>query len=113
MKNNKENSYLINENIELNKINSSNNASINNEITLIFRNQLSSDTILKFNKSKLPTLKISDIVELLFSKLNISKSESNIRLFFKGRPLKQEEHIRDLCKQIINLRIYNIIIYKL
>ena len=89
------------------------NDSNNNEINIIFRNQLSSDTILQFNKSNFSSYKISDIIDLLLSKLNKSKSEFYIRLFFRGRPLKKEEKIKDLCKQIIKLRIliYLFIIY--
>ena len=106
MNKNQENACLINANLESNKIqfnNSNNDISNENELVLIFRNQLSSDTILKLNKSKLNSLKISDIIELLYSKLNESKSDSHIRLFFKGRPLKSEEIIKDLCKQIFNI----------
>jgi len=99
MNNNQENSYLIKENRK------KDNKSNNDEITLIFRNQLSNDTLLKFNQSKISTLKISDITEKLLSTLNKSKSDSYVRLFFKGRPLKEEEKIKDLCKQIINYRI--------
>ncbi len=99
MNNNQENSYLIKENRK------KDNKSNNDEITLIFRNQLSNDTLLKFNQSKISTLKISDITEKLLSTLNKSKSDSYVRLFFKGRPLKEEEKIKDLCKQIIKYRI--------
>lgn len=102
MKNIEENTFLIKEN-KINK--NSSDSSINNEIKLIFRNQLSSDTILQINKSMISSLKISDIIDLLLSKLNKSKSEYNIRLFFKGRPLKIEEKIKDLGKKIIKLRI--------
>jgi hypothetical protein len=85
----------------------------NNEISLVFRNQSSSDTILQINKSNLSTYKISDIIDLLLLKLNKAKSEFYIRFFFKGRPLKKEEKLKDLCKQIIKLRIliYFFIIY--
>ncbi len=72
-----------------------------NEISLIFRNQLSNDTILRFSNSNLSLLKISDITEQLLSKLNKSKTDSFVRLFFKGRPLKEDEKMKDLCKQII------------
>ena len=99
MNNNQENSYLIKENRKKDY------KSNNDEITLIFRNQLSSDTLLKFNQSKISTLKISDITEKLLSTLNKSKSDSYVRLFFKGRPLKEEEKIKDLCKKIIKYRI--------
>jgi hypothetical protein len=71
------------------------------EISLIFRNQLSNDTTLKFKKSSLSLLKISDITERLLSQLNKSKTDSYIRLFFKGRPLKESEKMKDLCKKII------------
>ena len=100
MKNNEENAYLIKENkiSETSKLNNS-EYSFSNEIKLIFRNQLSSDTILQINKSKVSSLKISDIIDLLLSKLNKSKSEYYLRLFFKGRLLKPEEKIKDLGKK--------------
>ena len=111
MSNNQENSYLIKDNIEHNKVKESSNIK---DITIICRNQLSVDTNIKLNSSKISTLKVSDISDKLLLKLNKSKSDSYIRFFFKGRPLKQEEKIKDLCNQIIKLRIqYNIIIYKL
>ena len=115
MKNNDEISHLIKDKRDSEKT-ILRDTSKNNEIILIFRNQLSSDTILKINKSNISSLKISDITNLLLSKLNKSPLEFYIRLFFKGRPLKQEEKIKDLGKQIIKLRIISniiIIIYKL
>ena len=110
MKNNEENAFLIKGNkiSETNKLTNS-GFPINNEINLVFRNQLSSDTILQINKSKISSLKISDIIDLLLSKLNKFKSEYNLRLFFKGRPLNPEEKMKDLGKKIIKLE-YNIII---
>jgi hypothetical protein len=118
MSNTHENSCLINTNLESNKIqfnNSINDFSNENELILLFRNQLSSDTIIKLNKSKLNSLKISDVIELLYSKLNESKLDSHIRLFFKGRPLKEEEQLKDLCKQIFNFEnnIFKYSFYKL
>ena len=67
-----------------------------NIISLIFRNQLSNDITLLIDKSKIIT--ISDIIEILLSKLNVSQSDNIIRLFFKGRPLKTEEKINDISK---------------
>ena len=45
---------------------------------------------------------MSNLSEELLSKLGKSKTESYIRFFFKGRPLKYEENIKDLGKVIIN-----------
>jgi hypothetical protein len=67
-----------------------------NIISLIFRNQLSNDITLLIDKSKIIT--ISDIIDILLSKLNVSQSDNIIRLFFKGRPLKTEEKINDISK---------------
>ena len=67
-----------------------------NILTLIFRNQLSKDISITIDKSRIIT--ISDIIDILLSKLKVSKSESLIRLFFKGRPLKKEEKIQDISK---------------
>ena len=72
------------------------NGSNFNKLNLIFRNQLSHDISLLIDKSEIIT--ISNVIDLLLSKLNISKSENIIRLFFKGRPLKNEEMIKDLSK---------------
>ena len=84
-------------NTELNNIslplNTKNNSNI---LTLIFRNQLSNDLTLSIDITKIIT--ISDIINLLLLKLKISKSESVIRLFFKGRPLKNDEKIVDISK---------------
>ena len=67
-----------------------------NILNLIFRNQLSNDICLSIDKTKIIT--IGDIINLLLEKLKVSKSESVIRLFFKGRPLKNEEKIIDISK---------------
>ena len=108
MKYKKENFYSINSNSEADILKESNN----NEITLIFRNQLSADTMINLNKTKLSSFKISDITDILLSKLNKSKEESCIRFFFKGRPLKQEEKIKDLCNKIIDIMIYKYRFFK-
>ena len=102
MKNIHEDSRLVDDNIELNdsKINISNISNSNEEISLIFRNQSSKDTSLNINLSKIQ--KVSNLSEELLSKLGKSKSESYIRFFFKGRPLKNEENIKDIGKVIIN-----------
>ena len=99
MKNIQEDSRLVDDNLELNdsKINISNTKE---EISLIFRNPSSKDTSLNIDLSK--TQKVSNLSEELLSKLGVSKTESNIRFFFKGRPLKNEENIKDLGKVIIN-----------
>jgi hypothetical protein len=67
-----------------------------NELILIFRNQLSNDISLSIDKAKITT--IGDIINLLLEKLKVSKSESIIKLFFKGRPLKDDERINDISK---------------
>ena len=99
MKNIQEDSRLVDDNLELNdsKINISNTK---DEISLIFRNPSSKDTSLNIDLSKIQ--KVSNLSEELLSKLGVSKTESNIRFFFKGRPLKNEENIKDLGKVIIN-----------
>ena len=93
MKNIQEDTRLVDDISELNesKTTASNN---NEEITLIFRNQSSKDTTLNINLSKID--KISNLSEELLSKLGKSKIESYIRFFFKGRPLKNEEKLKDL-----------------
>ena len=68
-----------------------------NKMTIIFRNQLSDDISIEFNTSKIK--KISDLTDLLLVKLKKKKSPSSIRLFFKGRPLKNEEEIKTLSKK--------------
>ena len=85
MKDTSENTVIINHNNKNNKI-----------INLIFRNQLSVDITLEINKSKIKT--VSDIIDLLFTKIKQQKSAKSIRLFFRGRPLKNEEKIKNLRK---------------
>ena len=93
MKNIQENTRLVDDNSELNdsKINISN---ICEEVTLIFRNQLSKDTTLNINIQKVNN--ISNLSDELLNKLGKAKTQSYIRFFFKGRPLKNEEKIKDL-----------------
>lgn len=83
MKDTSENKVIINQHHKTNKI-----------INLIFRNQLSVDIKLEINKSKTKT--ITDIIDLLFSEINQQKSKKSIRLFFRGKPLKNEEKIKNL-----------------
>ena len=85
MKDTSENKVIINQHHKTNKI-----------INLIFRNQLSVDIKLEINKSKTKT--ITDIIDLLFSEINQQKSKKSIRLFFRGKPLKNEEKIKNLRK---------------
>ena len=85
MKDASENKVIINQHHKTNKI-----------INLIFRNQLSVDIKLEINKSKTKT--ITDIIDLLFSEINQQKSKKSIRLFFRGKPLKNEEKIKNLRK---------------
>ena len=101
MKNIQENTRLVDDNSELNdsKINISN---ISEEITLIFRNQLSKDTTLNINIQKVNN--ISNLSDELLNKLGKSKTQSYIRFFFKGRPLKNEEKIKDLGNNKIKFR---------
>ena len=89
--------------------NSTNNSSLHipkspNEIYLIFRNQLSKDTILLIDKTKIKT--VGEIINILLTKLKISKEDKYIRLFFKGRPLKPEEEI-NIISNLNNIIIYN------
>ena len=67
-----------------------------NKIMLIFRNQLSNDITLMIDKSKVIT--INDVIDLLLKRLKVSKSESIIRLFFKGRPLQKDEKIENISR---------------
>ena len=76
---------------EIDKVNKNKN---NKTIKLIFRNQLSNDTTIEINKLKIKT--ISDIIDLLFNEIKQNKSNCTIRLFFKGKPLKNEEKIKNL-----------------
>ena len=69
-----------------------------NEIYLIFRNQISKDTNILIDKTKIKT--VGDIINALFQKLKISKEDKYIRLFFKGRPLQPEENISDISKYL-------------
>ena len=75
-----------------------------NEIYLIFRNQFSKDTILLIDKTKIKT--VGEIINILLTKLKISKEDKYIRLFFKGRPLKPEEEI-NIISNLNNIIIYN------
>jgi len=69
-----------------------------NEIFLIFRNQISKDTTLLIDKTKIKT--VDDIINTLLEKLKISQEDKYIRLFFKGRPLQPEENINDIRKNL-------------
>ena len=107
MKNIQEDSRLVDEFSELNEY-KKNISENNEEITLIFRNPTSKDTTLNINLSKIKN--ISNLSEELLSKLGKSKIGSYIRFFFKGRPLKNEEKIKDLGNNKLNFE-NNIIIY--
>ena len=51
----------------------------------------------EFFKQSIEKIKtINDITNILFEKLEISKEEKFIRLFFKGRPLLKDENISDI-----------------
>ena len=81
-----------------------------NEIYLIFRNQISKDTIILIDKTKIKT--VEDIINILLKELKISKEDKCIRLFFKGRPLSIQENINDisnsffLIMNLFNYRFY-------
>jgi len=107
MKNIQEDTRLVDEISELNE-SKTNISESNGEITLIFRNPTSKDTTLNINLSKIKN--ISNLSDELLSKLGKSKIESYIRFFFKGRPLKNEEQIKDLGNKKLNFE-NNIFIY--
>ena len=107
MKNIQEDTRLVDEISELNE-SKTNISESNGEITLIFRNPTSKDTTLNINLSKIKN--ISNLSDELLSKLGKSKMESYIRFFFKGRPLKNEEQIKDLGNNKLNFE-NNIFIY--
>ena len=65
-------------------------------VELVFRNQMSEDTILNFSKGI--SLHISDIKKTLLKKLNLDENNNDIKLFIKGRPLKNEENLDSLSK---------------
>ena len=67
-----------------------------NYVELVFRNQMSEDT--KINFSKGLALNVSDIKKTLLKKLNLDENNNDIKLFFKGRPLKNEENLDSLSK---------------
>ena len=107
MKNIQEDSRLVDEFSELNE--SKTNISENNEeITLIFRNPTSKDTTVNIDLLKIKN--ISNLSEELLNKLGKSKNDSYIRFFFKGRPLKNEEKLKNLGNNKLNFE-NNIIIY--
>ena len=63
---------------------------------VIFRNQQIEDTSLTYEKSKVSF--VSDLLDSLYSKLNIDKSKFAIRLFFKGRILTPKTSFSNLSK---------------
>lgn len=62
-------------------------------INIIFRNQMSEDILITYDKEKLTSISI--LKTELLNKLKTDKND-NIRLFFKGRPLKEETDIGSL-----------------
>jgi len=62
---------------------------------------------LNINLSKIHN--ISNLSEELLSKLGKTKLESNVRFFFKGRPLKNEEKIKDLALSNFDVILYMLI----
>ena len=67
-----------------------------NYVELVFRNQMSEDT--KINFSKGLELNVSDIKKTLLKTLKLDENNNDIKLFFKGRPLKNEENLDSLSK---------------
>ena len=65
-------------------------------VELVFRNQMSEDTILTFSKGI--SLNISEIKKALLKTLKLDENNNDIKLFFKGRPLKNEENLDSLSK---------------
>ena len=111
---------LISEEDSINSNRNNNNNSINNsinlnsninkpsELNLIFRNQLSEDTHLSIDL-KVST-SIFDIKKILYEKLNITEtSNKTIKLFFKGRPLRDDEQIKFLKLSQNDVILYMII----
>ena len=64
-----------------------------NIINIIFRNQKSEDILIPYDKQKLTSISI--LKTELLNKLKTDKDD-NLRLFFKGRPLKEETDISSL-----------------
>ena len=107
------NSNNNNNNNNNNSINLNINNNINkpNELNLIFRNQLSEDThlTLDLNISK----SIFDIKKILYEKLDIKEASNKIlKLFFKGRPLRDDEQIKFLNFSQNDVILYMIITNK-
>ena len=101
--NNNNNNNSINLNV--------NNINKSNELNLIFRNQLSEDThiILDLNISK----SIFDIKKILYEKLDIKETSNEIiKLFFKGRPLRDDEQLKYLNFSQNDVILYMIITNK-
>ena len=57
---------------------------------------MSEDT--KINFSKGLALNVSDIKKTLLKTLKLDENNNDIKLFFKGRPLKNEENLDSLSK---------------
>ena len=101
--NNNNNNNSINLNV--------NNMNKSNELNLIFRNQLSEDThiTLDLNISK----SIFDIKKILYEKLDIKETSNEIiKLFFKGRPLRDDEQLKFLNFSQNDVILYMIITNK-
>jgi hypothetical protein len=101
--NNNNNNNSINLNV--------NNINKSNELNLIFRNQLSEDThiTLDLNISK----SIFDIKKILYEKLDIKETSNEIiKLFFKGRPLRDDEQLKFLNFSQNDVILYMIITNK-
>ena len=64
-----------------------------NIINIIFRNQKSEDILIPYDKQKLTSISI--LKTELLNKLKTDKDD-NLRLFFKGHPLKEETDISSL-----------------
>lgn len=68
----------------------------NDNIELIFRNQMSEDTKINFPKGN--SFHVSDIKVKLLKTLKLDEKNNDIKLFFNGRPLKNEEYIESISK---------------
>lgn len=70
------------------------------ELNLIFRNQHNEDTSLKINTAQVQT--IEKVKEELDKHLNINQEKDEVKLFFKGRPLKNEEQVSKISIKFLN-----------
>lgn len=72
-------------------------------VHIVFRNQNFDDIKIEINKSI--DKYVSDLINKIFEKLKKNLNNYIIRLFFKGRPLKNEEIIENL-RNVIKFNFY-------